>query len=110
MVSSDAKSAALWAQDYFTSGNNDKDAYLSSKWENIQYLLSRFRSADDDVWCINHTSGYTGKGIRTNIRRCSDFINSHLEEYLKNHDGPIGIIPMDFPQQKLIDAIIECNK
>lgn len=100
----------LWVQDYYTSGENNADAYLSSKWENIQYLLSRFRSADDDVWCINHTSGYTGKGIRTNIRRCSDFMNSHLEEYLKNHDGPIGIIPMDFPQQKLIDAIIECNK
>ena len=110
MVSSDAKSADLWAQDYFTSGNNDKDAYLSSKWDNMYRVLRAFLDADDGIWCINHASGYTGTGIRTNIKRCSDYINSHLEEFLKEHPGPIGIIPMDFPTQELIDAIIKVNR
>ena len=109
MMSSDEKSAELWAQDYFTSGNNDKDAYLSSKWDNIYRMLRAFSGADDAVWCINHASGYTGTGISTNIKRCTDYINSHIEEYLKDHHGPIGIIPMDFPSQELIDAIIDCN-
>ena len=103
----------LWVQDYYTSGNNDPDAYLSSKWDNMYRLLREFNNADDDygydVWCINHASGYTGTGIRTNIRRCSDYINSHLIGYLKEHHEPIGIIPMDFPTQELIDAIIFLN-
>ena len=110
MVSSKDESAELWAQDYFTSGNNDKDAYLTGKWNNMYNLLSAFLDAGNGVWCINHASGYTGTGIRTNIKRCSDYINFHLEEYLKDHHGPIGIIPMDFPSQELIDAIIDCNK
>jgi hypothetical protein len=110
MVSLDTKSAELWAQDYFTSGNNDKDAYLSSKWDNVYRVLRAFRDADDGVWCINHASGYTGTGVRTNIKRCSDSVNGQLLDYLKTHDGPIGIIPMDFPSQELIDAIIRMNR
>lgn len=101
--------AHLWVQDYYTSGNNDSEAYLSSKWDNMYRLLREFNDADDEIWCINHASGYTGTGIRTNIRRCSDYINSHLMGYLKEHHDPIGIIPMDFPTQELIDAIIFLN-
>ena len=55
-------------------------------------------------------SGYTGTGVRTNIKRCSDSINGQLLDYLKTHDGPIGIIPMDFPSQELIDAIVKLNR
>ena len=99
----------LWVQDYYTSGNNDSDAYLSSKWDNMYRLLREFNDADDGIWCINHASGYTGTGIRTNIRRCSDYINSRLMGYLTEHHEPIGIIPMDFPSQELIDAIIFLN-
>lgn len=99
----------LWVQDYYTSGNNDSDAYLSSKWDNMYRLLREFDDADDGIWCINHASGYTGTGIRTNIRRCSDYINSRLMRYLTEHHEPIGIIPMDFPSQELIDAIIFLN-
>lgn len=104
-------SAALWVQDYYTSGDNDADTYLEKKWYSIKKLMNDYVAyADGDTWCINHASGYTGTGVRTNIRKCSDFINSRLEEYLKEHKEPIGIIPMDFPSQELIDAIIECNK
>jgi 1-phosphatidylinositol phosphodiesterase len=110
MVSSDEKSAELWAQDYFTSGNNDKDAYLSSKWDNMYRVLRAFRDADDGIWCINHASGYTGTGIRTNIKRCSDTINKQMLDYLSTNNGPIGIIPMDFPTHELIDAIIRMNR
>ena len=109
MESSSCESAVLWAQDYFTSGNNDKDAYLTGKWNNLYSLLSAFPESDNGIWCINHTSGYTGTGIKTNIKRCSDTINKQLLDYLKAHNGPIGIIPMDFPGQELIDAIIRTN-
>ena len=109
MASSSGESAVLWAQDYFTSGNNDKDAYLTGKWNNLYSLLSAFLESDNGIWCINHTSGYTGTGMRTNIKRCSDTINRQLLDYLKAHNGPIGIIPMDFPAQELIDAIIRTN-
>lgn len=109
MVSSDTKSAELWAQDYFTSGNNDKDAFLNSKWDNVYRLLQAFRDADNGVWCINHASGYTGTGISTNIKRNVKSTNMRLLDYLRDSDTPVGIIPMDFPQQELIDAIIGCN-
>lgn len=109
MVSLDGKSAELWAQDYFTSGNNDKDAFMSSKWDNMYLVLRAFRDTDDAVWCINHASGYTGTGVRTNIRRNSESTNEHLLRYLREHNGPVGIIPMDFPGQELIDAIIFLN-
>ena len=109
IVSSKGESAVLWAQDYFTSGSNDKDAYLTGKWNNTYSLLTAFLKSENGVWCINHASGYTGTGIRTNIKRCSDYINSRLLDYLHTNNGPIGIIPMDFPQQELIDAIIFLN-
>jgi 1-phosphatidylinositol phosphodiesterase len=109
MVSSDGKSAELWAQDYFTSGNNDKEAYLTGKWNNMYSLLSAFSESENGIWCINHTSGYTGTGVKTNIKRCSDTINKQLLDYLKTPNGPMGIIPMDFPGQELINAIIRIN-
>ena len=109
ILSSAGESAVLWVQDYFTSGNNDKDAYLTRKWNYMHSLLSAFSESENGILCINHTSGYTGTGIKTNIKRCSDTINKQMLDYLKNHNGPIGIIPMDFPSLELINAIIRCN-
>ena len=106
MVSSKGESAELWAQDYFTSGNNDKEAYLTGKWNSMYSLLSAFPDSGNGIWCINHSSGYTGTGVKTNIRRNADATNGLLLEYLNEHLGPVGIIPMDFPSQELIDAII----
>lgn len=110
IVSSAGDSAVLWAQDYFTSGNNAKDAYLTVKWDNIHSLLSAFTESEDGVWRINHASGYTGTGVCTNIKRCSDTINKRLLDYLHDHSESVGIIPMDYPGQELIDAIIRMNR
>ena len=107
MVSSEEKSAVLWAQDYFTDGG--KGDYLNSKWDKVTALIREFASAPERVWCINHLSGYTGSGVSTNIKRNARTNNTRLLEYLGNHKKPIGIIPMDFPQQELIDAIIFLN-
>lgn len=109
LVSRDSESAVLLAQDYFTLGSNDPDAYLSGKWDHIYRLLRAFRNADDGVWCINHASGYTGSGISTNIRRNVNNTNNRLLNSLRELDAPVGIIPMDFPSQELIDAIIILN-
>ena len=106
LVSSAGESAVLWAQDYFTSGSNDKDAYLNHKWDQVYRLIAPFHDTESGIWCINHASGYTGTGVSTNIRRNSDTTNARLLEYLKDHHEPVGIIPMDFPSQELIDAII----
>ena len=110
MMSSQGESAVLWAQDYFTSGSNDADAYLSGKWDNMYRLLQAFSDADDGVWCINHASGYTGTGVSTNIRKNARNTNARLLDWLNENKLPVGIIPMDFPSQELIDAIIDCNK
>ena len=107
MVSSVGESAVLWAQDYFTDGG--KGNYVDSKWDKVTALVREFASASDGVWCINHLSGYTGSGISTNIKRNARTTNARLLEYLGNHKKPIGIVPMDFPQQELIDAIIFLN-
>lgn len=110
MLSKTGRSAVLWMQDCFTSGDNNPGRYLRDKWDIVYSQLDAFGRADDGVWCINHASGYTGTGIRTNIRRCSDTINRQLLDYLDTHNGPTGIIPMDFPDQELIDAIIRMNR
>ena len=107
MMSSEEKSAVLWAQDYFTDGG--KGNYVDSKWDKVTALVREFASAPEGVWCINHLSGYTGSGISTNIKRNARTTNARLLEYLGNHKKPIGIVPMDFPGQELIDAIIFLN-
>ena len=107
MMSSQEESAVLWAQDYFTDGG--KGNYLESKWDKVTDMIRAFASAPDGVWCINHLSGYTGSGISTNINRNAKTTNARLLEYLAGHKKPIGIVPMDFPQQELIDAIIILN-
>ena len=107
MMSSQEESAVLWAQDYFTDGG--KANYLDSKWDKVTEMIRAFASAPDGVWCINHLSGYTGSGISTNINRNAKTTNARLLEYLAGHKKPIGIVPMDFPQQELIDAIIILN-
>ena len=107
MVSSHEESAVLWAQDFFTDGG--KGVYLNSKWDKVTALIREFASAPEGVWCINHLSGYTGSGISTNIKRNAKTNNVRLLEYLGNHKKPVGIVPMDFPQQELIDAIIFLN-
>ena len=101
--------AELWAQDYFTSGSNDADAYLQGKWDSMYRLLQAFSDADG-VWCINHASGYTGTGVRTNIGKNTRNTKARLLDGLNENRLPVGIIPMDFPSQELIDAIIECNR
>lgn len=107
IVSASGKSSVLWAQDYFTGGG--KGNYLDSKWDKVTDMINEFATAPEGVWCINHMSGYTGSGVSTNISRNSKTTNARLLEYLSDHKSPIGIIPMDFPSQELIDAIIRCN-
>ncbi|MBO4724390.1 MAG: hypothetical protein J5596_03605 [Bacteroidaceae bacterium] len=107
IVSSGGNSAVLWAQDYFT--NEGKGNYLDSKWDKVSDMIEAFASATERVWCINHMSGYTGSGISTNINRNAKTTNARLLEFLNGHKGSIGIVPMDFPGQELIDAIIFLN-
>lgn len=47
---------------------------------------------------INHTSGYTGSGLSTNIGACAKSTNKYVCDYLDAHPniGPTGIIMMDF--------------
>lgn len=110
IVSSEGVGATLWAQDFFTNGSRDGESYLKSKWDNMYRLMRALYGADDKVWCINHASGYTGTGVSTNIRRNAQTINKHLLDYLLENRSTVGIIPMDFPSQELIDAIVDCNK
>lgn len=107
MVSSTGNSAGLWSQDFFTDGGRGN--YLDSKWDMVTGMVRAFESAPEGVWCINHLSGYMGSGISTNINRNARVTNARLLEYLGNHKKPVGIVPMDFPQQELIDAIIFLN-
>ena len=109
LVSVGSETATLWAQDCYTSANNDAAAYLDMKWRMMEHLLDIFAQNDQNVWCINHASGYTGTGVSTNIKKNALATNARLLEYLGNHKKPIGIVPMDFPQQELIDAIIFLN-
>jgi len=95
----------LYWQDYFCGSNN----YLEHKWYLMETALEFFATISYDSWCINHASGYTGNGISTNIKRNASTTNARLLNYLQSNPTPTGIIPMDFPSQELISAIIACN-
>ena len=103
---SDESAPVLW-QDYYYGS----DDYLERKWQLMSANLLKNSGMDDStgIWCINHASGYTGHGISTNIRRNATATNARLLQQLLQHPAPTGIIPMDFPSQDLIDAIIACN-
>ena len=103
---SNESASVLW-QDYYCGG----DDYLERKWQLMSANLLRNSGMDDStgIWCINHASGYTGHGISTNIRRNATATNVRLLQQLQQHPSSTGIIPMDFPSQDLIDAIIACN-
>ncbi len=67
---------------------------------------------------INHTSGYTGSGLTTDIGACAKATNKYVCDYLDtNAGGPTGIIMMDFAGDdssnyygaSLVDKIVANN-
>lgn len=109
LESASGNSALFWVQDCYTSGANDGPLFIKRKWDILESQIRNYSQSDGAVWNINHASGYTGRGARTNIGRMSERINKWLLEYLQENTVDVGIIPMDFPPQELIDAIIFLN-
>ena len=101
-------------QDYYSSVNT------TTKTNDIKAMLDESTTIHcPNRMYINHTSGYTGSGISTNIGACAKVTNKYVYDYLDSHPnvGPTGIIMMDFAGSdasdyygaKLVNKIIANN-
>ena len=78
----------LWVQDYYNPSSSDE------KWECFRNLAEDFASQSDDVWCINHCSGYLSEAFGL-----PDYAsNAASQNYLASENPSLlfGIIMMDF--------------
>ena len=103
----------FWVQDYYHPDGAD------DKWDETRDMLDATAAADEPrPLVVNHVSGYLGKlpDYRGNARN----VNGKTAEYIKNLDGPAGIVMMDFAGtdrssgievggQKLVEAVIGNN-
>jgi len=85
---------------------------VDKKWQQVQSHLENARKGPKATLYINFASGHglvPGGGLRS-PRGIADAINPPLFDYLKDFEGRTGTVMMDFPNENLIDRIIEKNK
>lgn len=86
--------ARLYVQDFYECQTTERKSAA------IRNLLDySVNNTDDDIWVINHASGYTGStGTNSNIRKNAAAANKFIIDYLANSDveGRTGIVMMDF--------------
>lgn len=82
---------------------------VNNKWEKIKNLLDRSKSDASDNWYINYTSAWS---INAFPGVFADFINPQLYDYLgaENFSNRLGTFAMDFPDNNIINRIIDLNK
>lgn len=117
-------SCTLYAQDFYELTGNDD---LKNKVDAITIMLNfstklHTRRTMANYWVINHCSGYTVGASADGNRECASTTNKAVIDYLaeEDHQGPTGIIMMDFAGvdhsgkydvhgKALVEAIIENN-
>lgn len=118
------KSSTLYVQDFYeltAAGALDKKVNAIKTMLDFTVTLHK-RTLLNNVWIINHCSGYTQPASIEGIRECAATTNKYVADYLadESHWGPTGIVMMDFAGidrsgdidvmgQTLINAIIENN-
>ena len=117
-------SSTLYVQDFYeltATGALDKKVNAIKTMLDFTVTLHK-RTLLNNVWIINHCSGYTQSASIEGIRECAATTNKYVADYLadESHWGPTGIVMMDFAGtdrsgdidvmgQTLINAIIENN-
>lgn len=101
----------LYLQDYYQVSNSGTKTSLISGLLNYAADTENYPS-----WIINHTAGYTGSlGITSSYQSNASTTNPHCANELKEIDGRVGIIMMDFAGdptyggEELVNAIIAQN-
>ena len=74
------------------------DSNLSKKKSDLQRLLGEAMAGTTGKFYINHTSGYTKSYFLSNqyVADCAEKCNELALNYLNSHQGPTGVIMMDF--------------
>lgn len=117
-------SSTLYVQDFYEL---TEAAALDKKVNALKTMLDftvtlHKRKQLNNVWIVNHCSGYTQSASIEGIRECAATTNKYVADYLadESHWGPTGIVMMDFAGtdrsgdsdvmgQALVNAIIENN-
>lgn len=86
--------ARLYVQDFYECQTAERKTAAISNL--LDYSVN---NTDDDIWVINHASGYTGStGTNSNIRKNAAAANKFIVDYLAQSEveGRTGIVMMDF--------------
>lgn len=124
-ISRGTQSASLWVQDVYEC---TADGRINTKVQYMKKMLTESAKlcqpgSPDNVWVINHTSGYTKSASSDNNRETAAVTNKAMIDHLTSADyvpGPTGIVLMDFAGgdvsnnrsvlgQKLTNTLIENN-
>lgn len=90
----DGSKAPLWVQDFWGKvRRTGKDEAIVRM---LEAAVKRDMEAEAPVWVINFPSAYFGTPSSDSYRENAALSNVVTIEWLAEHDGPVGIIYMDF--------------
>ncbi len=94
ILGSDAVQTPLWVQDYW--GKQTRDGKDEAILKMLEEAAARDMTADRPAWVINYTAAYFGTTLSDSYRENATMANVVAADWLESHDGPVGIIYMDY--------------
>lgn len=94
ITASDGSETPLWVQDYW--GKYKRDGKDEAVVRMLEAAVARDMTAERPAWVINYPSAYFSLPLSDSYRSNATYANVVTINWLENHDGPVGIIYMDF--------------
>jgi len=90
----DGSQTPLWVQDYW--GMETRDGKDEAVVRMLEAAVARDLTVDCPAWVINYPSAYFTLTLSDSYRDNATYANVVTANWLESHDGPVGIIYMDF--------------
>ncbi len=94
ITASDGSETPLWVQDYW--GKDKRDGKDEAVLRMLEAAAARDMTAERPAWVINFPSAYFFLPLSDSYRENATYANVVTADWLEKHDGPVGIIYMDF--------------
>ncbi len=94
ITASDGSETPLWVQDYW--GKSTRDGKDEAVVRMLEAAAARDMTVERPAWVINYPSAYFSLPLSDNYRSNATYANVVTINWLESHDGPVGIIYMDF--------------
>ncbi|MCR4583698.1 MAG: hypothetical protein K5764_09145 [Prevotella sp.] len=94
ITASDGSQTPLWVQDYW--GKSTRDGKDEAVVRMLEAAAARDLTVERPAWVINYPSAYFSLPLSDNYRSNATSANVVAANWLESHDGPVGIIYMDY--------------